>query len=137
MRFDIGGSGDNGDFPSVDAPEGVLVLPPVTGTVITWTLVIAGLIGLVVALAVLRGIYTDWLWFDRLGYLSVFTKILWTRVWLFAAGGQRILRLIEMWSYETVLHRPRLSKPVKGALVARAFVGAWLGRWRGERRMAS
>ncbi|MCZ6789130.1 MAG: UPF0182 family protein [Chloroflexi bacterium] len=87
MRFDIGGSGDNGDFPSVDAPERVLVLPPVTGTVITWTLVIAGLIGLVVALAVLRGIYTDWLWFDRLGYLSVFTKILWTRVWLFAAGA--------------------------------------------------
>ena len=84
MRFDIGSSGGNG--PS-DAPEGVLVLPPVTGTVIKWSLVIAGLIGLAVALAVLRGIYTDWLWFDNLGYLSVYTKILWTRVWLFAVGA--------------------------------------------------
>ena len=87
MRFDIGGSGGNGEFPPAGAPEGVLVLPPVTGTVIKWTLVVAGLIGLAVALAVLRGIYTDWLWFDNLGYLSVYTKILWTRVWLFAVGA--------------------------------------------------
>ena len=87
MKFDIGGSDGNGEFPPADAPEGVLVLPPVTGTVIKWTLVVAGLIGLAVALAVLRGIYTDWLWFDNLGYLSVYTKILWTRVWLFAVGA--------------------------------------------------
>ena len=87
MRFDIGGSGGNGEFPPSGAPEGVLVLPPVTGTVIKWTLVVAGLIGLAVVLAVLRGIYTDWLWFDNLGYLSVYTKILWTRVWLFAVGA--------------------------------------------------
>ena len=87
MRFDIGGNGGNGGFPPVGAPEGVLVLPPVTGTVIKWSLVIAGLIGLVIALSVLRGIYTDWLWFDNLGYLSVYTKILWTRVWLFAVGA--------------------------------------------------
>ncbi len=42
-------------------------------------------------------------------------------VWLFAAGGMRVLRLIEMWNYETVLHRPSLSKPAKFLLVARAW----------------
>jgi squalene synthase HpnC len=45
-------------------------------------------------------------------------------VWLFAAGGGHVLRLIEMWNYETVLHRPTLSPPRKLALVARAWLGA-------------
>ncbi len=47
-------------------------------------------------------------------------------IWLFAAGGQRVLRRIEAWNYETVLHRPRLAAPEKLLLVARAWVGA---RW--------
>ena len=87
MRFDIGGNGGNGEFPSFGGPEGTLVLPPATGTIIKWGLVLAGFIGLVVALALLRGIYTDWLWFDHLGYLGVYTKILWTRIWLFVVGA--------------------------------------------------
>ena len=33
-----------------------------------------------------RSVYTDWLWFDHLGYLSVFTKILILKTWLFLAG---------------------------------------------------
>jgi len=41
-------------------------------------------------------------------------------VWLLAAGGQRVLRRIEMWNYETVLHRPKLSWLEKRILVARA-----------------
>jgi len=39
-----------------------------------------------VILNVLRGIYTNWLWFDNLGHLDVYTKILSTRIWLFLAG---------------------------------------------------
>ena len=45
-------------------------------------------------------------------------------VWLFAAGGQRVLRLIEMWNYETTLHRPRLRKMNKAMLVAKAWFAA-------------
>ncbi len=49
-------------------------------------------------------------------------------VGLFAAGGTRVLRLIELWNYETVLHRPKLSKPARLVLVA----GAWLASLRAD-----
>jgi squalene synthase HpnC len=42
-------------------------------------------------------------------------------IWLFAAGGQRVLHMIQMWNYETALHRPALSKMTKLGLVARAW----------------
>ncbi|MCI0780250.1 MAG: UPF0182 family protein, partial [Chloroflexi bacterium] len=34
-----------------------------------------------------RSVYTDWLWFEHLGYRSVFTKILILKTWLFLAGA--------------------------------------------------
>ncbi|UCD75198.1 MAG: squalene synthase HpnC [Phycisphaerales bacterium] len=48
-------------------------------------------------------------------------------VWLFAAGGQHVLRSIEMWNCETVLHRPKLSRFRKLTLVLQAGLGARLG----------
>ncbi len=45
-------------------------------------------------------------------------------IWLFASGGQHVLRQIEMWNYETALHRPKLGKFTKLMLVARAWLGA-------------
>ena len=50
-------------------------------------------------------------------------------VWLFAAGGRSVLREIERWNCETVLERPRLSKPRKAWLVLRAAASARFG-WR-------
>ena len=52
-----------------------------------WALVALALLVLLVLLNVLRQIYTNWLWFDALGYRSVFTTILFTRVWLLIAGA--------------------------------------------------
>lgn len=46
-------------------------------------------------------------------------------IWLLSAGGQHVLRRIEMWNYETALHRPRLGKVSRIALVARAW---WMAR---------
>ena len=51
--------------------------------------------GSVLAVAVLvllilwwaRAVYTDLLWYDHLGYRSVFTKILFLKIWLFLAGA--------------------------------------------------
>ncbi len=43
-------------------------------------------------------------------------------VWLFIAGGMHILRQIEMWNYETVLHRPKLGAATKGRLIAQAWL---------------
>jgi squalene synthase HpnC len=51
-------------------------------------------------------------------------------IWLFAAGGERVLREIELWNYETALHRPKLSRPRKLKLVAQAW---WMAR-RGARQ---
>ncbi len=50
-------------------------------------------------------------------------------IWLFAAGGRSVLRNIERWNCETVLERPKLSKPRKAWLVARAAMSAQFG-WR-------
>ncbi|MGI9014256.1 MAG: squalene synthase HpnC [Phycisphaerales bacterium] len=46
-------------------------------------------------------------------------------IWLFLAGGANILRKIEMWDYETALHRPRLNRAHKSWLVGRAW---WMQR---------
>jgi uncharacterized membrane protein (UPF0182 family) len=40
---------------------------------------------LILSLLVLAGLYTDWLWFDSLGYLSVFKTILFSKIGLGAA----------------------------------------------------
>ena len=48
---------------------------------ILWT--IGALVGLFIILSVAKGFYTEWLWFSSLGYGSVFTTILWSRVLIF------------------------------------------------------
>lgn len=45
--------------------------------------------------------------------------------WLLSAGGQHMLRQIEMWNYETALHRPTLGKVSRAMLVAKAW---WMSR---------
>ena len=45
--------------------------------------------------------------------------------WLLSAGGQHVLRQIEMWNYETALHRPKLGKVTRVMLVAKAW---WMSR---------
>ena len=47
---------------------------------------------------------------------------------LFLAGGSRVLQAIEVWNYETVLYRPRLSALRKLNLVARAWLATRLRR---------
>lgn len=42
-------------------------------------------------------------------------------VWLLSAGGRNVLHQIELWNYETVLHRPRLGKLGRMLLVLRAL----------------
>ena len=41
-------------------------------------------LGLIVWWAI--DVYTNWLWFDQLGLLGVYTKILFLRLWLFVGG---------------------------------------------------
>ena len=52
-----------------------------------WLLVVAAVVVLFVLLSLLRGFYTDWLWFGELGFRGVYIKVLVTRVALFLAWG--------------------------------------------------
>jgi len=47
---------------------------------------IIGLLAAIILIGIGRGLYTDWLWYDSLGYGSVFTTILGSRVLLFAVA---------------------------------------------------
>ena len=48
---------------------------------------VAVVVAIVVILSILKTIWTDWLWFDSLGFLNIYTKILVMRIWLFFAGA--------------------------------------------------
>ena len=52
-----------------------------------WLYVILGLVLLVLVINFLRSIYTDYLWYDQLGFASVMIKVIMTRVVLFVIGG--------------------------------------------------
>ena len=43
-------------------------------------------------------------------------------IWLLVSGGARVLRTIELWNHETVLHRPTLGRVARLSLVARAWL---------------
>ena len=47
-------------------------------------------LGIVILLGIIlvaaSGLYTDVLWFDQLGYLSVLTTQLWAQIWVFLAA---------------------------------------------------
>jgi len=53
-------------------------------------------------------------------------------VGLLASGGQRVLRRIELWNYETVLHRPKLNKAAKLGLIMTAWLKYRFQKQRGD-----
>ncbi|MEK7215380.1 MAG: UPF0182 family protein, partial [Chloroflexota bacterium] len=52
-----------------------------------WIVLSAAFLLLVVVGGALRGLYTDWLWFQSVGYIQVFLTGLTTRIGLFAGGA--------------------------------------------------
>ena len=49
---------------------------------------------LFIILAIWKEIYTEWLWFDSLGFSSIYTTVLTTKIWLFFAGAFIFLVLL-------------------------------------------
>jgi uncharacterized protein len=78
--------GGNGNGSPIDRLGELEELPPQIRRYIKIGLVLGGLVLFFLLLSVLRGIYTDWLWFTQLELRPVFTTILFTRIWLFIAG---------------------------------------------------
>ncbi len=52
---------------------------------------------------------------------------------LFIEGGEAVLRRIESWDFETVLHRPRVGRATKAIMVGRAWIRSRLVRHRSGR----
>lgn len=66
------------------------------GTLARWAVVAAIALTLFIAAGVARGVYTNLLWFDSLGYSDVYVKKLTTQLWLFFAAALLFLALL--WS---------------------------------------
>ncbi len=86
----------------------------------SWLIAIGALIALFIAATISKGIYTEWLWFDSLGFSSVYTTILTTRVWLFFVGAFVFLALL----LANLFLVRRLSPPAGGNVLAGQ---GWLG----------
>jgi len=82
----------NGGSRKFDVSE--LNLPSLSGSWIKWIILAVLAIVVLVTINWLRGVYTDYLWFDNAGYASVFKTILVTRIWLFFLGAGVFLLFI-------------------------------------------
>ena len=76
-------SGQESDFPF---DLGSQQVPPNLGSMAKWAALIGALVAVFAVLSFARGVYTDFLWFDQLGFSGVFVKIVTTRVVLFVIG---------------------------------------------------
>jgi len=66
---------------------------------------VAGVVVVLILLGWFAALYADYLWFDALGYASVFFKELWTKVWL----GGAALAVTAAWLAGNVVLATRLS----------------------------
>ncbi len=62
-------------------------MSPLTGGRVRWIIGAGVVVLLFVGISFLRGVYTDLLWFEQLGFRSIFLKVVYTRIALFAAGA--------------------------------------------------
>ena len=67
---------------------------------------------LYMVLSTLRTIYIDWLWFEGVGYRSVYSKVITTQAWLFLGGAAIFLTYFGINAY--LAARPVLRAPAPG-----------------------
>jgi uncharacterized membrane protein (UPF0182 family) len=103
--------------------------PPPSLSSLRWIIPLVGLVALWVLGSVGATIYTDWLWFDNLGYRSVYTTILGTRIGLFVLGALVFLAvftinvvLAERFSPRGISPQAALNVPLEALLWARRLV---------------
>jgi hypothetical protein len=73
-----------GPLPPLDF-EQILNNNPLKGK-LKWILPIVSLVIVFIVFSLLKTIYTDWLWFDSLGYQGIYRKVLFTKITLFLLG---------------------------------------------------
>ena len=85
--------------------------PPSLSSALRWIIPLGALLLLWIGGSVAANIYTDWLWYDNLGYLSVFTTILTTRIVLFALGAIIFLAVFSVNVYLAQRYSPHGIAP--------------------------
>ena len=97
--------------------------------ILRWAIPIGVIVALWIIVAVSAGVFTDWLWFSDLGYLSVYTTILTTRVVLFILGFLVFLAVFSVNVYLAARFSPHgiapqaeLNIPIEAVAWARRLV---------------
>lgn len=108
--------------------EGTIPQPPRI-PILRWAIPVGAIVAVGIIFAVSAGVYTDWLWFDQLGYLSVYTTILTTRITLFVVGFLVFLALFGVNVYFASKYSPhgvapqaQLNIPEEALMWARRLV---------------
>ena len=77
---------NNGDNTPSANWEPEFLFPTDIGKFLKWGIIaLLGLLTLALTYVLLE-IYTNWLWFESLGFLGIFRTVLWTKIWLFVGG---------------------------------------------------
>ncbi len=103
--------------------------PPRLSSILNWAIPLGALLLLWIGGSIAANIYVDWRWFDNLGYLSVFTTILTTRIALFVLGalifaavfGANVY-LAERYSPKGISPEAALNIPLEALTWARRLV---------------
>ena len=103
--------------------------PPRLSSILNWAIPLGLLLLLWIGGSIVANIYVDWLWFDNLGYLSVFTTILTARVVLFVLGALVFaavfavnIILAERYSPKGISPEAALNIPLEALTWARRLV---------------
>ena len=86
-EYQNGSSGSGGDGGDGDSTLELYQFFGQIGTLAKWIAYAVVVIVLFSLLVFGRSVYTDWLWFDNLGYRGIFVKVLTTRITLFVIGA--------------------------------------------------
>jgi len=97
-----------------------------TSPFVRWVILAAVLFFLLIGGSIAKGIYVDLLWYDSLGFSSVYLTGLTTRLWLFVAGfiGFFAISWLNLLIAQRVAPPPRIFAPLAPELaVIRRFAG--------------
>ena len=146
MSNQYGDNGNAGRRGPIDV--GDLNLPMWSSRSVRWVAAGTLVLFLIIGLSWGKSVYTDWLWFDSLGYVTVFRTILTTRIWLFFASAAifavllvpniyLVFRLtrsdtpttLTRAAYDAIRRALALAASVAAIVAAAAVGAAAAGRW--------
>ena len=118
-EYQNGSSGAGGDNGDDDSTQELYQFFGQIGTLARWIAYAVVIIVLFSLFVFGRSVFTDWLWFDNLGYRGIFVKVLTTRITLFVIGAvaTAVLASASIFAASRI-SRGRISLPLPDDLLA-------------------